>query len=194
MPDPVKRQEDIPADLSELIRLGTIATVDLAAATCTVRYGDPDDDDGEAETPPIRWLAPRAGATRIWSPPTIGEQALIIAPDGQLAGAVALLGIWQDAFPPPGSTLAELIEYADGARIGYDPESHALTATLPNGATALVEAPGGLTIRADVRIEGNVTLTGSLAASEDVIAAGISLKSHKHGNVQAGTAQSGEPV
>lgn len=190
----MKRQEDIPADLSELIRLGTIATVDLAAATCTVRYGDPDDDDGEAETPPIRWLAPRAGATRIWSPPTIGEQALIIAPDGQLAGAVALLGIWQDAFPPPGSTLAELIEYADGARIGYDPESHALTAILPDGATALVEAPGGLTIRADVQIEGNVTLTGSLAASEDVTAAGISLQSHKHGNVQAGTAQSGAPV
>ncbi|WP_245646405.1 phage baseplate assembly protein V [Sphingobium abikonense] len=193
MPDPVKQQEDIPADLSELIRLGTVATVDLAAATCTVRYGDPD-DDAEAETPPIRWLAPRAGRTRIWSPPTIGEQAIILAPDGQLAGAVALVGIWQDAFPPPGSTLAELIEYADGAKVGYDPESHSLTAILPDGATALVEAPGGLTIRADVRIEGDVTLAGRMDASEDVTADGISLKSHKHGNVQAGGAQTGEPL
>ncbi len=189
----MKQQEDIPADLSELIRLGTVATVDLAAATCTVRYGDPD-DDAEAETPPIRWLAPRAGRTRIWSPPTIGEQAIILAPDGQLAGAVALVGIWQDAFPPPGSTLAELIEYADGAKVGYDPESHSLTAILPDGATALVEAPGGLTIRADVRIEGDVTLAGRMDASEDVTADGISLKSHKHGNVQAGGAQTGEPL
>lgn len=189
----MKEQEDIPADLSELIRIGVIASVDLDGATCTVRYGDPDDDDAGAETPPIRWLAPRAGATRIWSPPSIGEQVLVLAPDGQLAGAIALVGIWQDAFPPPGSTLAELIEYADGAKVGYDPESHALTAILPDGATALVEAPGGLTIRADVRIEGDVTLAGRLDASEDVTADGISLKNHKHGGVQAGTAKTGNP-
>ncbi|MBG6118769.1 phage baseplate assembly protein V [Sphingobium sp. JAI105] len=186
--------EDIPADLSELIRLGTIASVDLAAATCTVRYGDPDDDDGGAETPPIRWLAQRAGKTRIWSPPSIGEQALLLVPDGQLAAAVALVGIWQDSFPPPGATLAEMVEYEDGAQIGYDPENHALTAILPDGATALVEAPGGLTIRADVTIEGNVTLTGRMDASDDVTADGISLKTHKHGNVQSGGGQTGDPV
>lgn len=186
--------EDIPADLSELIRLGTIASVDLAAATCTVRYGDPDDDDGGAESPPIRWLAPRAGRTRIWSPPSIGEQAILLVPDGQLAAAVALVGIWQDSFPPPGATLAELVEYEDGARIGYDPENHALTAILPDGATAVVEAPGGLSLRADVTIEGNVTLTGRMDASEDVTADGISLKTHKHGNVQSGGSQTGDPV
>lgn len=186
--------EDIPADLSELIRLGTIASVDLAAATCTVRYGDPDEDDGGAETPPIRWFAARAGKTRSWSPPSIGEQVMLLVPDGQLAAAVALVGIWSDSFPPPGSTLAELVEYEDGARIGYDPENHALTAILPDGATAVVEAPGGLTIRADVTIEGNVTLNGRMNASEDVTADGISLKTHKHGNVQSGGSQTGDPV
>ncbi|MGE4323548.1 MAG: phage baseplate assembly protein V [Sphingobium sp.] len=189
-----RQHEDIPADLSELIRLGTIASVDLAGATCTVRYGDPDDDDGGAETPPIRWLAPRAGATRIWSPPTTGEQAIVLAPDGQIAGAVALIGIWQDSFPPPGATLAELVEYADGARVGYDPELHALTAILPDGGTALVEAPGGLTIRGDLAIEGNVVLTGGLTATDDVIADGISLTSHKHDSVQTGGDQTGAPV
>lgn len=192
-PPMTRQQEDIPADISELIRLGTIASVDLGAATCTVRYGDPDDDDGGAETPPIRWLAPRAGKTRVWSPPSVGEQALLLVPDGQIAAAIALVGIWQDAFPPPGSTLAELVEYEDGARIGYDPEAHALTAILPGGATALVEAPGGLTIRADVTIEGNVTLNGGLNATDDVTADGISLKSHKHGGVQPGAAQTGGP-
>ncbi|WP_313335777.1 phage baseplate assembly protein V [Sphingobium yanoikuyae] len=190
----MRQQEDIPADLSELIRLGSIASVDLAAARCTVRYGDPDDEDGGAETPPIRWLAPRAGMTRSWSPPSEGEQALLLVPDGQIAAAIALVGIWSDAFPPPGSTLAELVEYADGARVGYDPEAHALTAILPAGATALVEAPGGLTIRGPVRIEGDVDLQGGITATDDVTAAGISLKSHKHGNVQAGAAQSGPPV
>lgn len=171
--------EDIPVDLSELIRLGTIASVDLASATCTVRYGNPDDDGGGAESPPVRWLAPRAGKTRVWSPPSVGEQALLLAPDGQLAGAVALVGIWQDSFPPPGSTLAELVEYEDGARIGYDPASHALTAVLPAGATTLVEAPGGITLRGNVMVEGTITATG------DVVGAGIS--------VQTGGAQTGAP-
>lgn len=185
--------EDIPADLSELIRLGSVASVDLAARRCTVRYGDPDDEDGGAQTPPIRWLAPRAGDTASWSPPTVGEGAILLCPDGQIAAGIALLGVPSDQFPLPGSTLAELVQYKDGAQIGYDPVTHALTAILPAGATALVEAPGGLTIRADVTIEGNVTLKGGMEADDDVVASGISLKTHKHIGVQTGTSQTGEP-
>lgn len=37
-------------------------------------------------------------------------------------------------------------------------------------------------------------LNGTLTASEDVVAAGISLKSHKHGGLQPGGVQSGTPV
>lgn len=188
------QQEDIPADLSELIRLGSIATVNLAAGTCTVRYGNPDDEGGGAETPPIRWFTLRAGKTRAWSPPSEGEQAMVFAPDGQLAGAVALVGIFSDAFPPPGDTLAELIEYEDGAKVGYDPVAHALTAILPGGGTAEIEAPAGITLRGPVTIEGDVTLNGKMDATGDVKAAGISLKTHKHGGVQAGPAQTGAPA
>lgn len=184
----MKDQEDIPADLSELIRLGTIASVDLGARRCTVLYGDEDDEDGGATTPPIRWLAFRCGDTRVWSPPTVGEQAVVLCPDGQIGAAIALTGIEQDAFPLPAAGLANLIEFKDGARIGYDPEAHVLTAVLPGGGSAIIEAPGGLTIRGDVTVEGKIT------ASEDVLAGDISLKNHKHGNVQAGTAQTGGPT
>lgn len=181
-------QEDIPADLSELIRLGTIASVDLEARRCTVLYGAEDDDDGGATTPPIRWIALRCGKTRVWSPPSEGEQVLLLCPDGQLAAAVALTGIEQDAFSLPGDSLTELIEFEDGARISYDPVGHALAAVLPAGGTALIEAPGGMTIRGDVTVEGTIT------ATTDVIADSISLKNHKHGGVQAGSAQTGTPV
>ena len=190
----MKMQEDIPADLSELIRLGTVTAVDLEAGLCTVRYGDPDDEDGGAEPPPIRWLTMRAGKTRTWSPPSLGEQAIVLAPDGQLAGAIALLGISSDAFPPPGNTLAELIEFDDGARISYDPETHALTAILPEGGTGEITAPGGLTINADVTIIGHVDLQGGMDATEDVTADGISLKTHTHGGVQSGSSQTGAPT
>lgn len=41
---------------------------------------------------------------------------------------------------------------------------------------------------------GDINLTGKLTASDDVLAAGISLKNHKHSGVSAGAAQTGKPV
>ena len=173
--------EDIPADLSTLIRLGTIVSVTLDPPRCVVRYGDPDTDE-DCETPPIRWVAGRAGKTRNWSPASEDEEVVLLCPDGQIGNAIAILGLNNDNAPPPGNTLAEVVEYQDGARIGYDPVGHALTAILPAGATAAIDAPGGLTIRGDVTIEGKLT------ASDDVIGGGKSLKGHSHpGNGQPPT-------
>lgn len=186
-------QEDIPPDLANLIRLGTVTSVDLPDARCVVRYGDPDDDD-PAETPPIRWLAFRAGLTRIWSPPSVGEQVLLLSPDGQIGASIAITGIVQDAFPPLGNSLAEAVEWQDGAKISYDPEAHALAAILPAGGTAEIEAPGGITLRGDVHIEGAVTVTETLTADDDVIGGGKSLKTHTHGGVASGTSQTAPPT
>jgi len=177
----VTDDEDIPADLSTLIRLGTIVSVTLDPPRCVVRYGDPDTDE-DCETPPIRWVAGRAGKTRNWSPASEDEEVVLLCPDGQIGNAIAILGLNNDNAPPPGNTLAEVVEYQDGARIGYDPVGHALTAILPAGATAAIDAPGGLTIRGDVTIEGKLT------ASDDVIGGGKSLKGHSHpGNGQPPT-------
>lgn len=190
--------EDIPADLATLIRIGTIVSVDLAEARCVVRYGDPDDEDA-GETPPIRWLAPRAGLTRIWSPPSVGEQVMLLSPDGQVGAAIALTGIVQDAFPPLGSTAQEMIEFADGARVTYDPEAGALAAVLPAGATAEIDAPGGITLRGDVTIEGKLSVSETIDAddtitsAQDVVGDGISLKNHLHGGVSSGSAKTAKP-
>ena len=190
--------DEIPADLATLVRLGTVLSVDLAEARCIVRYGDPDGED-DAETPPIRWLMPRAGLTRIWSPPSVGEQVLLLAPDGQLGAAIALTGIVQDSFPPLGNSKAEAIEWEDGAKITYDPKAHALTAILPANGTALIEATGGIILRGDVTIDGDLTVQGAaqvdetLTATEDVVADGISLTGHTHGGVQPGAADTDPP-
>ena len=191
--------EDIPADIAALVRIGTVVSVDLEAARCIIRYGDPD-DEAPAQTPPIRWLTLRAGQTRTWSPPSVGEQVLLLAPDGQVGAAVAVMGLVQDAFPPLGSTMAEMIEFADGARITYDAEAGELKARLPAGATAEIEAPGGILLRGNVTIEGDVSITGNVAidqgltAAEDVVAGGISLTDHKHPGVQSGSSQTLKPV
>lgn len=178
------REDD--ADLGELIRFGTIAEVDLAVGRCIVSAGD-------ILTGPIRWLQGRAGGTRHWSPPTPGEQVLLLCPEGDLAGAVALLGLSSDQFPPAGDSLREILAFLDGAQISYDPEEHHLAAHLPAGAKVTIVADGGVAIQGDVSIAGNVQVTGQIEATEDVVGAGVSLKGHRHGGVQAGAAQTGEP-
>lgn len=189
-------------DLTSLLRAGTIVEIDLAAARCRVAYGDPDSDDGDAETGWIAWLAGRAGETRIWSPPSEGEQVLLLCPDGQLTAAVALPGLWRDLFPPPGSEPADLIQWADGARVLYDPDASEMQITLPAGGTLEVDCPGGVTInadrgitlRGDVTIEGDVNVDGRLDVAGDVVGEGISLASHRHGGVQAGGGFSSTPT
>ncbi len=185
--------EDIALDTHSICRIGTVLTVDRAEARCTCRIGDA--VDGAIETPPIRWLAPRAGQTRIWSPPSIGEQVIILCPGGELAGAVALPGIVSDIFPPIGNDQTEMVSYNDGAQISYDPIGHILTATLPAGSTLDVTADT-VRITGDVQITGDVTATGIMHSDDDVTAGAnrTSLTDHRHLGVTTGGGTSGPPA
>lgn len=182
--------EDIPLDPASLIREGVIATVDMAGARCTVRIGDPDEE--EIETPPLRWLAGRAGATRTWSPPSEGEGVVVLCPEGEIAAGIVLLGLSYTAFPPAGDGLEDRIIFSDGATLGYDPEGHILTATLPAGSTANV-ACDQLNITGNVAIDGDLAITGTATADTDVVGGGKSLKGHKHLGVTVGGGVSGAP-
>ena len=186
-------QEDIPADPAQIARIGRVLSVDLAEGTCIVALGDPDSDDGEMESPPIPFAAPRAGDTRVWLPPSVGEQVLLFCPEGDLAMAVALGGLWSDSNPAPGSSARALIHFGDEGTFAYDPENHHADIDLPAGATLAINAQGGVTITGPVSIDGDVTVTGTLTASEDVVGGGKSLKTHRHTAVQPGGGLSGAP-
>lgn len=178
-----------PAQITgDVLRLGTIASVDHGAATCTVASGD-------IITGDLPWIAQRAGHIRHWCPPGIGEQCLLLCPEGDLDAGLVIVGLYSDACPPPSNSAdISLVAYPDGAQISYDHAAHKLSAVLPSGGTAEITADGGITVTGDVTITGNVTVSGEITASADVIAAGISLKSHKHGGVASGSAQTGAPA
>lgn len=182
--------EDIPFDPAALIRIGVVASVDLAAARCTITLGDPDEE--AVETPLLRWLCPRAGDTRIWSPPTVGEQAVILCPEGEIAAGIVLLGIVQNAFPAAGDSRAERLLFADGASLQYDPQAHRLDAALPARSIVHITADQ-VQIVGNVSIDGDLTITGTATADIDAIGGGKSLKQHKHTGVQAGGGISGPP-
>ncbi|TPG14372.1 phage baseplate assembly protein V [Sphingomonas oligophenolica] len=175
-------QPDTQRQIGDLVRLATVASVDHGAATCRVRVGD-------ILTGDLPWLTLRAGATRHWSPPSVGEQVVLLCPESDTAAGIVLPGIYSDANAAPSADEhATVVTYADGAVLTYDASAHALTATLPAGGTATIEASGGITLRADVTIEGRLTVR------DDVTGSGVSLKNHVHDHVQAGGAVSGKPV
>lgn len=172
---------DLLRRLENLIRLGTIAAVDHQAARCTVSTGG-------LSVPNLPWLALRAGDSSDWDPPTVGEQCILLAPSGEPALGVALVGLYSQQRPAPSnSATVRRRKYPDGAVIDYDHATHTLSATLPANGKAQLTAPGGVTIL------GNVDITGTVTVSEDVLAAGISLVNHVHGGVHSGPSTTGAP-
>lgn len=178
---------ELQRKFTNLIRLGTVAEVDHARARCRVQSGD-------ILTALLPWLAPRAGLTRDWSAPSPGEQVLLLCPLGDTTQALVLRGVYSQANPAPADDGARHVtQYPDGAVVEYDHAAHALIATLPTGGTAELVATGGITLTGDVRIHGNVAVAGRIDATGDVVGDGISLTTHKHGGVAAGTATTGAP-
>lgn len=189
-----------PTQLFNLIRYGTVATVDVAAARVVVSVGS-------LTSKPIPWLAPRAGAARTWSPPSPGEQVLVLSPGGNLGAAVALTGIFYDAHPIPADGTADnvLLAFGDGAVLLYDHATHLLKATLPADGRVELTAPGGFRLVGDVGIDGALHVTQAatfdqtLHASQDITsdadvkAGDISLRQHLHDQVQPGPGLTGRP-
>ena len=172
--------------LENLIRFGTIAEVDETAARVKVTTG-------KLTTAWLPWIAPRAGADREWNPPTEGEQVILLSPSGQLANGVAITGLFSDLIPANGDRPGlHRRTYRDGAVIEYDSINHHLRAILPIAGTTELESLGGISIKGPITHQGdytqtgNQTVTGKVTVSQDVIAAGISLKNHKTTGVQRG--------
>ena len=177
---------DIQRLVGDLLREGLVASVDYEAATCTVELSD------DLTTGDIPFLSPRMGDVRIWLPPSIGEQVLVLAPEGDTARGIVIGGLASDARPHMAKTQGVLVGFGDGAIFGYDPVEHCLAITLPSGGTVAVVADGGLSLKGPLSVEGPVDITGTLTASDDVVGGGKSLKDHIHDKVQPGNGVSGK--
>ncbi|MEW6166060.1 MAG: phage baseplate assembly protein V [Pseudomonadota bacterium] len=157
--------------LANLVRLGTIAAVDHARALCRV-------ESGGLLTGWLPWVERRAGATRTWDPPTVGEQVIVLAPSGEMAAAVVVTGLYRAAHPAPDDQSAtHVITYPDGARIVYDHASGALTAT--GIQTAHIEAAVSVTLDTplvhctqDLHVAGKATIDDLLSYGNGIAGAG----------------------
>jgi phage baseplate assembly protein V len=173
---------DLTRRLDNLLRQGTIYATDPAKARCRVK-------SGSLLTDWLPYFVHRAGSRRDVEHPTTGEQCLVLSPSGVMAAGLVLVGINSDQFPAPHSNQAlHSSHFSDGAVISYNRETHTMTATLPAGGSATINAPAG------VQIIGDVSITGTVTVSEDVTASGISLVNHVHSGVERGNANTDAPA
>ncbi|HHH1978726.1 TPA: phage baseplate assembly protein V [Yersinia enterocolitica] len=192
--------------LRNLIRIGTVAEVDLDQALCRVATGD-------NTTGWLNWLTLRAGQSRSWWAPSKGEQVLILSLGGELDTAFVLPGIFSDDFPPPSASVDGLyIAFPDGATLHYEPDSgelladgiktavinasESINATAPTITCAalvkiLLDTPevectnnlttGTLNVKKGGTMSGNIEHSGGKFSSNGVV-----VDDHDHGGVQRG--------
>ena len=192
--------------IRNLIRTGVIIETDLNAGRCRVQTGG-------IVTDWLQWLTSRAGRSRVWWAPSVGEQVLILAIGGELDTAFVLPGIFSDDHPAPSASPDALhVAFPDGAVIEYEPDSGALTVsgiktadvTASDSITAtvpvvLVKASTRITLDSPEVVCTNKLITGSLEVQKggtmkgDIthtggkfISNGVQADDHDHGGVKRG--------
>lgn len=180
--------------LRNLIRIGTVSAVNLDGGLCRV-------DTGKNTTGWLHWLSARAGKTRSWSAPSVGEQVLILCLGGELDTGFVLPGIFSDDNPAPSASADALHwSFPDGAVIEYEPETGALsatgiqTATIKAAVKILFDSPevecttllktAQLEVTEGGTMKGNVTHSGGKFSSNGVV-----VDDHDHGGVQRGSSR-----
>lgn len=171
---------DLARRLASLLRIGTVTAVDHGAARVRVATGG-------LTTDWLPWITGRAGNVRSWSPPSIGEQVLLMAPSGEMEQAVAMTGLFQDGSSAPESSgSVEACHYPDGAIIRYDHASGHLQAI--GVQTVTLQASGSITVDCPA-----VTFTGNVDVQGNMSSHGVVLHTHVHGGVASGGATTGGP-
>lgn len=198
--------QELARAIRNLIRSGVVTEVDTVQGVCRVQSGG-------IQTTWLNWLTTRAGRSRTWWAPSVGEQVLLLAIGGELDTAFVLPGIFSDDHPAPSASPDALhVSFPDGAVIEYEPESGALTVsgiktadvTASESITAtvpvvLVKAETRITLDTPEVVCTNKLTTGMLEVKKGgkmtgniehtggtLTSNGVQVDNHAHGNVQTG--------
>lgn len=118
---------EVTRQIANLVRIGRVAQLDEANARVKL-------DVAGLQTDWLPWSAMRAGKTRSWSAPQVGEQVILASPYGDLGQAVILGSLFSDENPAPAQSKdQETILYPDGAKQDYNSAAHTYLLDVPAG-------------------------------------------------------------
>jgi len=177
--------------LSNVLRVGVVSAISKDGKSVRVQSDD-------LQTTWLRWTTMRAGAFKVWCPPSLGEQVLLGCIGGNPETAVLLGSLYSSENDAPASSLMQMVITApDGAKFSYDAEASALSAG--GMKTATIQAATKITLDAPEvectnhlkaktfnfteggEMTGDVTHSGGALTSNDV-----QVDDHDHGKVQRG--------
>ncbi|HAU5055636.1 TPA: phage baseplate assembly protein V [Klebsiella michiganensis] len=177
--------------LENIARSGTVTEIDEKNWRVRVQSGG-------LETTWLRWTAQRAGAFKVWVPPSIGEQVWFLCLGGNTDVAFIGGSLYSDDNPAPGVSRNEMIVTApDGAMFCYDAEAGALqvkgikSAVVEASVKITLDTPEvectnllktkNLSVTEGGEMRGDITHTGGAFTSN-----GVQVDDHDHGAVERG--------
>ncbi|CAB5660897.1 phage baseplate assembly protein V [Klebsiella pneumoniae] len=177
--------------LENVVRTGTVTEVDEEKWRVRVQSGG-------LETAWLRWNAQRAGAFKVWVPPSVGEQVWFLCLGGNTDVAFIGGSLYSDDNPAPGASRNEMVVTApDGATFRYDAEAGALhvagikSATIEASVKVTLDTPEvdctnllrakNIDIAEGGEMRGSFTHTGGKFTSN-----GVQVDDHSHGAVERG--------
>lgn len=181
--------------ITNLIRTGTVTEVDRDNWLCRVKTGN-------LETNWINWLTLRAGNSRTWWKPSVGEQVVLFSLGGNLETAFALPAVYSNQFPPPSNSEdGSVTEYPDGGWFEYEPETgrwyvRGIKSMVIEAADNVTFKTENFVVEADTtRINSNVVINGAVnQGGGPMDSNGIVVDDHAHNKVKSGGDTSGGPV
>lgn len=166
--------------LGNLNNLGLITHVNPEEGTCRVQTGD-------NHTDWIAFRSARMGATKIWLPPSEGEQVEITSRNGELEASHVGSSLPTEDNPIPDNPQHAQIHMPDGAEFRYDHKASILHINLPS--TATLNLIGG-----DLNLTGSGTVTigaQTINLNAELNINGEPYLVHAHNNVRNGDGVSG---
>ncbi|HFE2971610.1 MULTISPECIES: phage baseplate assembly protein V [Klebsiella] len=177
--------------IENVVRTGTVTEVDEEKWRVRVQ-------SGELETTWLRWNAQRAGAFKVWVPPSVGEQVWFLCLGGNTDVAFIGGSLYSADNPAPGASRDEMVVTApDGAKFRYDAEAGALqvkgikSAVVEASVKITLDTPEvectnllttkNLNVTEGGEMHGDITHTGGAFTSN-----GVQVDDHDHGSVERG--------
>lgn len=146
--------------LSNLIRVGRVSEVDTTNALVKLEIGN-------LVTDWLPWSTHRAGGTRSWTAPTVGEQRILLSPYGDMTQGIVGQALFQDDHPAPATSGdQEHVVFPDGSAVDYNSASNTLTVTVAGGGNVVINCKHA-TVNADTDATVN-TQTATVNASTKV--------------------------
>lgn len=166
--------------MANVIRVGTISEVDALTAKARVKLTD------GLVTGLLPWMT-EAGHVSNWCCPSVGEQVILLAPNGSLEQAIIIGGLFSSTNSPVSSALAEThYAFGDGTVLRYDENAHFLKVEMSQGSMEIkspeVKIDGKLTVTKSVEFKDTLKVVKTITSDGDQIAgaAKVSQLLHVH--------------